>query len=165
MPQRLRLGVGAKCCTMLKYLHPAKLIDEKYPNRTAKSKLDDLLVIRQEIKKVNKKEQRCIVFRHGLFDGVELYCVQRWAKVLTEGAIEHLFDSSEPSQQDSTGSGANRRPVEEEGQEIDDQVLRARNCPEDISTVRAQGLEVDDDNKPAPENIPCADEPTILPEQ
>ena len=128
MPKKLRLGVGAKCTTLLKYLHPAKLIDTKYPNRTAQSALDNLIVIQQEVKKVNKKEQRCIVFRHDVFDGIELHCVQRWAKVIVEGSEEHIFVSVNTTQQENSSAIANTSTVEEGGQNLDDHILRARNC-------------------------------------
>ena len=150
MPKKLRLGVGAKCTVLLKYLHPGKLIDTKYPNRTAQSTLDNLLAIRQEVKKVNKKEQHCILFRHGKFEGLELHCVNRWVRVIVEGPEEHLFVPVNISQKEKGNTIANEEVDEGGGQDLDDQVLRARNCPEDIAVVRAQGLQVDDDNVPAP---------------
>lgn len=45
-------------------------------------------------------------------------------------------------------------PVEMETTEIDLMVFCMGNNAEDIATVRALGLDVDDDNNPAPENIP-----------
>ena len=43
---------------------------------------------------------------------------------------------------------------EEGGEEIEAAVFHAKNCAEDIALVRNQGLMVDDNNDPAPENIP-----------
>ena len=40
------------------------------------------------------------------------------------------------------------------GEEISEIVFRAGNRTEDIQMVRAQGLDVDDDNEPSLENIP-----------
>ncbi len=42
----------------------------------------------------------------------------------------------------------------EEQVEIPDEIFRAGNRAEDIALVRGQGFEVDDDNDPAPENVP-----------
>ena len=42
---------------------------------------------------------------------------------------------------------------------IADFIFNAQNRAEDIALVRAMGFEVDDDNEPAPENIPVADAP------
>ena len=39
-------------------------------------------------------------------------------------------------------------------QTIGDDIFFAQNCAEDIAHVRAEGFEVDDDNDPAPENVP-----------
>ena len=64
MATKKQLGVGAKCSALLKYMHPAKLIDEKYPNRTAQTRLENLLTIKEGTRLVNKKQQRVIVFRH-----------------------------------------------------------------------------------------------------
>ena len=47
---------------------------------------------------------------------------------------------------------------------IDDSVFTAMNNAEDVFLVRAQGLDVDDDNDPAPDNIPNNDGiPTLIP--
>ena len=45
-------------------------------------------------------------------------------------------------------------PGEEQRQEIPQEVQHARNVREDIALVQAMGFMVDDDNNPAPENIP-----------
>jgi hypothetical protein len=42
----------------------------------------------------------------------------------------------------------------EQGEEIADFVFHAQNRAEDIALVRDMGFEVDDDNEPAPENVP-----------
>ena len=45
--------------------------------------------------------------------------------------------------------------VVEEQVEIGEDIFRAGNRAEDIAIVRGQGFEVDDDNEPAPENVPA----------
>jgi len=40
--------------------------------------------------------------------------------------------------------------------EIGENIFRSGNRAEDIANVRGQGFEVDDDNDPAPENVPDA---------
>ena len=81
-------GVGAVCRVMLKYLHPSKKIREKYHNRISSNKLGKLIVIRQEVKKVSRKDQMCLIFRHDNCSNEEMNCVKRWAKVMTEGDPE-----------------------------------------------------------------------------
>ena len=62
MVRTQRLGVGAVCAVKTKYMHPAKLVSEKYPNATAQSEVLELLVIKKESKIVNRREQVCVVF-------------------------------------------------------------------------------------------------------
>ena len=45
--------------------------------------------------------------------------------------------------------------------DIADFVFNAQNRAEDIALVRDMGFEVDDDNEPAPENVPAVDAPPV----
>ena len=45
--------------------------------------------------------------------------------------------------------------------EFEDRLFHAGNNAEDIANVRLMGLAVNDDNNPAPENIPGADGATL----
>ena len=40
---------------------------------------------------VNRRDQDCVVFWHGDFEGVVLHYIVHWAKVSTEGHADHLF--------------------------------------------------------------------------
>eukprot|EP00957_Ditylum_brightwellii_P128221 9779406-Ditylum_brightwellii.AAC.1 len=96
---------------------------------------------------VNKREQVCIMFHHRSFPNKEVYAVEQCVKVLKEGAAEHFFGDE--------GGGAIQQQGEERGEEeIPAQVFNAGSHSEDIAMVRNMGIMVDDDNKPAPENIP-----------
>ena len=151
-----RNGVGAICSVANKYLHPAKTVKDKYPNTTAHSRVTNLLVIRREVKKVRRKDQLCIVFRHPDFDNnIELHTVERWCKVETEGAVEHFFEPVQEVVQ-TTAPIANRFADEPfPTQEIQLNTVRSGLYSGDaIHEVRGQGLMVDDDNEPAQENIP-----------
>ena len=50
--------------------------------------------------------------------------------------------------------------IDSEGREIDDSVFFANRTAEDILNIRNQGLDVDNDNEPAPENIPAPGAPS-----
>ena len=91
MAPKLRNGVGAVARVKKKYLHPAKDISDRFVNQDHNEELDGLLVLRKEQKRVKRREQSCVVFRHEDFDN-EIYCVDRWCKVVTEGPEESLFD-------------------------------------------------------------------------
>ena len=51
-----RCVVGAQCTVLLKYLHPSKVIADKWPNMSEQDRLGGLLAIRQEIQKVKGRE-------------------------------------------------------------------------------------------------------------
>ncbi len=44
--------------------------------------------------------------------------------------------------------------TDEQGEEIADFIFNAQNRAEDIALIRDMGFEVDDNNEPAPENVP-----------
>ena len=152
MPRKLRLGIGAKCSVKTEYMHPAKIVSDKYPNRTAQSVMDGYCPDRDN-KKVNRREQPCVIFRHGNFEGVELHCVTRWAKVVEQGAAEHFFKIQDAPRA-TANAGASNKPDAPEQVEIGKDIFCASDDAEDIALVRGQGLNVDDDNEAAPENVP-----------
>ena len=146
-----RLGIGADCSALTKYLHPAQLVNDRYPNRTARARISGLLCIRQEEKVVNHKKQICGVFRHPDFEGSEVYCVLRWVRIAREGGSEHFFGRvrDNPNVVETLEEG-NGMPIEE-------RVFQSGSTAEDISLVRDMGFDVDDDNSPDPANIPTAE--------
>ena len=147
------MGIGAVCRVMMKYLHPSQNIRDKYPNHTSSEKLGELIVIRQEVKKVNRKDQMCIVMRHDSWPNQEMYCVKKWAKIIQEGDPASFFDQVAPRQEAETQ--VLPTATNDDTDEIPEQVFQSRGSNhEDISFVRSLGLGVDDDNDPAPENIP-----------
>ena len=102
--ERLRNGIGAKVSVYKKFLHPKKDICAKYPNANKGEVLNELLVVGQEGKTVNKRQQMCVIMRHVDFDdGQLLYTVSRYCKVEHEGATEHF--SIDTIQDDPEGGG------------------------------------------------------------
>ena len=147
-------GVGAKCEVLTKYLHPSKKINEICPNYTRGSRTEDLICIGKEEKVVNKVKQNCITFRHKDFENVTLYCVSRWVHVITEGSPDHFFDKN-VHLSTTNGKIEDSSLGEEEANVIPDCIFRSQRNTEDIQFVRGLGFEVDDDNDPAPENVPA----------
>lgn len=146
--KRLRNGIGAVVSVYKRFLHPRVLVCAKYPNAAKADVLDGLLVVGQEEKIVCKRPQTCVIMRHDDFDDGELiHVVARYCKVQQEGASEHFFN--EPQRDEPEGVGAVAVANEEE-----DRLEIPLMLNEDASNFRAQGFEVDDDNEPAPENIP-----------
>ena len=159
MPRaKKRLGVGAECNTALKYLHPRQLVTEKFPNATAAERIQNLIAIRKEKKRVNRREQEVIVFNSEKFENQEVHCVVRWVKVDTEGPDSEFFDEDDGDGEEEVQNGPEG---EGSGTPIPAQVLELathRITNEDVANVRAMGFGVDDDNEPAPENIPVEDD-------
>ena len=52
-----KMGVGAVCQASVKFMHPSKLMRDKFINITSQLKIDGLLALRQELKLVNRKHQ------------------------------------------------------------------------------------------------------------
>jgi hypothetical protein len=154
-PQKLRHGAGATCSVLLTRLHPAKLVSDKYTNLEHGRRLSDLICIRQEDKIVSRRLQSCFVYRHGDFEGKELHAVGRWSKVEVEGNFIHYFGSNATNEDEEKDEGASDEVVQIQ---IPTEILHAGNRAEDIAQVRALGFVVDDDNEPAPENIPTPQE-------
>ena len=145
----LRPGVGAECSCLYKFLHPAKLISDTFPNRTDEDRLDGLVAIKKEFRTVHRRMQECIVFRHDRVPNLELHCVSRYCKVLKEGAVVDLFQVEVQEPQvvvPEDGVGA----VEKDPEVME----HLRGTAEDIAMMVDLGFDVDDDNLPAPENIP-----------
>lgn len=150
MARKKRCGIGAVCSCLVNKLHPGLEIEAKFPNRSKQDRLGRLLAIKREPRTVNWKEQVCIVFRHDSFANKELHAVERWVKVDEEGASEHFFGGDMAPGGEEGGEEGDQGG----GEEFPQQILRARACVEDIAMVRNMGFTVDDDNEPAPENIP-----------
>ena len=92
---------------------------------------------------------------HELFDdGSQMYDVDQYCKVIQEGAVGYL------SQIDEHAGLA----VAEEADQGNDCVRQLPSLTgtivEDISHFCTQGFEVDNDNNPAPENVPAATTPS-----
>jgi hypothetical protein len=85
------LGSGAVCSVDLRYLHPRDVVAATVVNRQHGQRQDDLLAIRMEKKRVNRKEQECVVFRSEAFS-CEVHCVKRFVKVTTAAPPTTLFD-------------------------------------------------------------------------
>ena len=64
----------------------------------------------------------------------------------------------EPEATPTTAAAAPVTPTEQ-NEPIADFIFTALNWADDIALVRAMGFEIDDENKPAPENIPAPDAP------
>ena len=155
MSMRLKIGTGAECSVLIKMLHPSKLVADTLINRLDNERLLGLLAIRKEVRRVNRKDKTCIVFRHDQFPNQELYCCAKFCKVVKEGSPTDYFDEEElvPA---STVEVTERAVNYEQPEELQADYEHFHGTAEDIAMMIGMGFDVDDDNAPAPENIPEA---------
>ena len=73
MPRMKHLGKGAIVSALLKFFHPSELIRNKYLNPVHGHRLSGCIALRQEVKKVNRKEQLCVVIHHEEFKTGDKY--------------------------------------------------------------------------------------------
>jgi hypothetical protein len=151
-------GVGAQCSILLKYLHPAQKIDQVIPinGREHKQQLHDCFVVSRETRNIKRIGKICIVVKHASFGDNLIYCAERYAKVTVEGEADGFFDKVTDL---PMFTNAPSFSVDDLCKPIDVSLLdmggKGSSRSEDIALARSQGLDVDDDNEPAPENIPA----------
>ena len=119
--------------------------------------------MRQQLKKVSKRDQLCILFTHDDFvqtkNGVEepilLHAVKRFVRVDQEGPqdlfFDEVMDTAERNDQTEEPPPATPKEIME--------MQKKSTLPDDAGVSLSHLVEVDDDNEPAPENVPdLADE-------
>ena len=91
-----RLGEDAIVSVLYRYVHPSGVVRELFPNMFHQGRLQNCTVLRQEMKKIHRRDQMAVVFTcPHVFGSQELYCVRRWLTVHREGREDKLFDVSE----------------------------------------------------------------------
>ena len=151
-PRLRRLGVGAKVSCLSQFIHPSHEIREKYPNPVSGHRLEGCTTIQQEVKKVSRRDQLCIIIDHDDFkmaegDNIELHAMKRYWKVSEEGDTDLLFDDpGDNVESEETPLVPLPEAVDEamNGQSVENNTIEALR---DI-------VDIDDNNKPAPENVP-----------
>ena len=168
MKKKLQVGVGAECSVLIKYLHPRKVIQEKYVNTTSASRLEGLVAISTTTRMINKKPRTVIIFRHDDIPNKEIYCAKKFCGVKKEGAAEDFFTFE--VNVDMSNSPNQEQGGEEEKQDIEIPVpvpnvtaVRGDDNDDIIGIMRSLGIQVEDDNEPLPENVPNPATPNPLP--
>lgn len=153
-PTRKTPGVGARASALAKMLHPSEVIRNRFPNMDPALRLQDLVMVGEGTRRINRREQGAYLMRHDDFPNVTFHCVKRFVRVDTEGAPEHFFTNN----QDETNAEENKDEEEEEAPNLPGEVTEAMQHGQNLGTDEvarlAQLIEMDDDNAPAPENVP-----------
>ena len=130
-------------------------------------------------KKIKGKDVGCVILRNELFREGLFYCAAQFAVVDVEGPSESFFpvvrrkrkqnpssqtEVSTPNNAARSREGTETTPDSAAALPSDLRSIHARGIEsgdaEDIARVRALGFDVDDDNDPAPENVPTQEETT-----
>ena len=151
---RLRLGEGARCSCLVKFIRPSKDVAAALVNPEPGRRVEDLTAVSREATTRGGKTFVAIFFRSSTIPGL-LHAAERWVKVEEEGPPDQLWEDAAPAEAPATAY------IDERGEDIADFVFNAQNRAEDIALVRNMGFEVDDDNDPAPENVPDANAPPV----
>ncbi len=147
-----RGGIGAVGSAFARYFHPSQHVRDAHPNEWKTKRFSDVTIVRDGIETVRHKQQRCYFCNIPGINQI-LYIVTANFKVEQPPAI--VFEA-ERRPTDAPGeitkannSIDNRRSL----QNVEQNVASGRSTNEDIIELRRLGIQVDDDNKPAPENV------------
>ena len=137
---------------LLKKLHPSVDVSVYDPNALPTQRLDDLCVTHQDQVTCRSLSYEVSLFSSATVTGETLNYSKRFAVVQDEGPAKGLFDKKSspppPYIQNSTA------PPSATGGPIEDGIFNASNRAKYIALVSNQGLEVDYDMEPDPENFP-----------
>ena len=111
------------------------------------------MVVRQEVKKVSRRDQLSVVIHHDDFktssdDFVELYAVKRYLKVTEEGSPDYFFDHPNMELADEEGAPQALPQV------VEDALNGQSNETNTLEALRGV-VDINDNNDPTPENIPA----------
>ena len=97
-PTKKTHGKGATISCLINFIHASQLIRNKYLNPASGQRLEDCITVRQEVKRINRKDQLAIVIHHSNFKEAdretlqELYAVRKLFTIQAEGDPDFLFD-------------------------------------------------------------------------
>ena len=148
-----QLGVRAKTSCLSRFIHPSEHIRNKYPNPIQGNWLEGCVVVRQEVKKVSRRDQLCVMIHHDNFktssdDFIELYAIKHYLKATEEGSPDYFFDHPNTELADEDEAPQALPQVVEDA--LNGQSNKA-NMLEALNGV----VNIDNNNDPAPENIPA----------
>ena len=149
----LLAGVGAVGSAMARFFHPSKPIRDKWPH-DEKRRLTGVLVTGKTTWRIGKKDQSCYVVRiMEIDDSTQFFIVKKNFKI-TEAPTEPFPSEARIHAPAAPGDSVNpeRSSNRNTTANIEGGLSRAA-MREEIEQLRQQGITVDDDNEPAPENV------------
>ena len=161
-PQSDNHGVSAIVSALLRFIHPSKHIHNKFPNVVQGQWLENCVTIRQEVKKVSQKEQLVLVVCHEDFKNpddsyIKLHGMKQYWKVSQQGHPDYVFDAIATADEN-----ANSQEETLMLEAVSEHINGNSRTTESIQAL-CDEVDGDDDNKPAPDNIPQSTDPTSSP--
>ena len=155
-------GVGVIVLALLRFIHPSKHIHNKFPNVVQGQRLENCVTIWQEVKKVSGKEQLVLVVHHDDFkipddSYIKLHDIKQYWKVSQEGHPDYFFDAITTTDENTNSQEEALMP-----EAVSEHINGNSHTTETIQAL-CDVVDVDDDNEPAPENIPQSTDPTSSP--
>ena len=151
MAQTKQHGKGAIVSALSRLIHPSEHIRNKFPNPVHGHQLAGCVTLRQEVKKVNHKDQLCLIVHHDDFknddDFIELHAVVKHWKVEVEGDPDLCFTARVNPQVEQEGEPT---PLP---QAVDELLTNQATTEETVEALHGV-VDINDDNNPAPEHIP-----------
>ena len=158
-------GIGAIGSAMARFFHPIKPIREKWPH-DEKRRLTGVLVTGETTRRIGNKDQKCYkVCIAEIDDGTEFFISKYNFKVEEAPPTPFASKTTQPNTPPPIPTPTN---VDTERTSVRNVVTNIEGrmrveTTEDITELRHQGIMVDDDNEPAPENVPALGEADPLP--
>ena len=152
---KLRHGRGAECSILTKFIHSLQLVRDKHVNLEKTHRTMGVLVDETE-KKVNRKIQKCYSFRLDDYPDQLLHAVRKYVTVTKEGSRHGIFGVVDPVDNNNKDIPVATAEVviENEYMVNDTSKILSGSLNEDIAAMRAAGADIDDDKKPAEDNVP-----------
>ena len=111
-----QVGVLAKVSCLSKFLHPSEHIRNKYSNPVSGHHLEGCVIVWQEVKRVSKRDQLCVIVKHDDFKAnkefIKLHAVKRYFHVTEEGDPDQFFDDP------GTGHAGEEAPAQVPSQQL-----------------------------------------------
>jgi hypothetical protein len=148
MPRKRRLVNGASVSAYVRFLHPSKPFRDKYLAEYDKARIGDLSVLGKEEKTIQRRPVLCVLATHQDYTGESFHVAIRNIKVESKGPPDDFFDQVAPPE-----AGEERRnsgPAADNTEEVPNPYIGGGF----ILKMTPQQQCEDDDNEPAPENVP-----------
>ena len=144
-PKKLTVGTGCEFSCKTKYVFPKRKINRLFPNLNKRDhQLQGCFLVKQGRARCSGNDYKDVYFfTHPDLGDEEYYIVRRFIKVTKEGPAAGVFVEADSSSNEAEDNNENVEVPETSG-----------DVQEDVARFLRDGFLVDDDNLPAPENVP-----------